>query len=149
MTIIINSIDLIQRWSRCTICLTICQMSKAFVMRPLQIDRWRITIRNDNMLSVAVDTVKQKCFQAAFEDFGRARCGLLVVSRQPIQSSRSSDWKSPVAKSTVGARNNVVAVRGGTQCSEWRNVPCSREHVSNVCRRPTNGWLVDQQTQLV
>jgi len=35
-----------------------CQCQQAFVMRPLQVDRWRITIRNDNMLSVAVDTVK-------------------------------------------------------------------------------------------
>jgi len=101
------------------------------------------------VVSVAKERAKQKCFQATFEHFGRARCGLQVISRQPIPSSRSSDWKSPNAKSTVGAWNNVVAVRGGAQCSQWRNVPCSREHVSNVCRRPTNGWLVDQQTPLV
>jgi len=51
-----------------------CQQS--FVMCPLQIDWRRITIWNDNMLLVAVDTVKQKCFQAAFEHFGRALCSL-------------------------------------------------------------------------
>ena len=99
---------------------TVCtQMSnvkyqQALVMRPLQVDRWRITIRNDNnvvMHAVAVDTVKQKCFQAAFEHFGQARCGLQVCRQPMIPSSRSSDWKSPVAKSTVGARNNECSGR--------------------------------------
>jgi len=43
------------------------QCQQALVMRLLQIDRWHITTRNENNV---VDTVKQKCFEAAFEHFG-------------------------------------------------------------------------------
>ena len=59
----------------------------AFVVSPLQIDRWCITLWIGNTLSVAIGTVKQKCLQVAFEHVSRAQCGL-QVNQQPIPSSR-------------------------------------------------------------
>jgi len=77
------------------------------------------------MLSVAVDTVKQKCFQAAFEHFGRARCG---SGHQPAADSMHEEQKlkKPGRHINCWCVEQCIAVRGGMQGSQWRNVPCQQ-----------------------